>query len=182
MRRVVAACDTALTTKTSSDFSVFQIWGESLDGKAFLIDQVRGRWEAPALLMHAKAFWQRHRNTEYGPGVQLQAIHVESAAAGFGLIQQLRTEGIPVIGITASKDKFSRCLEFTVPLAAGLIYLPVEAPWVNDLIQECVEFTSDDSHSWDDQADTMWYAVDLLFGSSTGGQNRYAAWQDIKIW
>jgi phage terminase large subunit-like protein len=53
--------DTAQKTGEENDYSVFQCWGRSTVGEAVLIDQVRGKWEAPELLVQARAFWHKHK-------------------------------------------------------------------------------------------------------------------------
>jgi phage terminase large subunit-like protein len=88
--------DTALKTKEQNDYSVFQCWGESMDGQAVLIDQIRGKWEAPELLTQARAFWTKHKGEGTGT---LRSFNVEDKASGTGLIQTLKKEGIPILGI-----------------------------------------------------------------------------------
>ena len=82
--------DTAMKTKEANDYSVFQVWGSGTDGKIYLIDQIRGKWEAPELEKRAIAFWSKHKayNVErYG---QLMQMVVEDKASGTGLIQKIR--------------------------------------------------------------------------------------------
>ena len=57
--RVIFA-DTAQKTGTQNDYSVFQCWGYTATKQAVLIDQIRGKWEAPELLTQARNFWAKH--------------------------------------------------------------------------------------------------------------------------
>ncbi len=57
----------------------------------------------------------------------------------------------------------SRVQDATPHIESGHVWIPAEAPWVNDFINECEQFTLDDSHSHDDQIDPMVDAIhDLL--------------------
>ena len=181
MRQLVATVDTALTAKTHSDYSVFDLWGKGGDGCIYLIDKVRGKFEAPELLMQAKAFWAKHRAVSYGPAVYLGAFSIEEAAAGYGLIQQLKAQGVPCVGLPTKKDKVTRCLSFLPMLQAGFIKLPQSAKWLNDFIAECEAFTADDTHSHDDSIDTMLYAAELLLGTEAGGAEKWNTWSSIEI-
>ena len=42
-------------TKERNDYSVFEEWGLGADGLIYLIDMVRGKWEAPELQKRATA-------------------------------------------------------------------------------------------------------------------------------
>ena len=55
--RVIMA-DTAQKVGTRNDYTVFQHWGLGRDGRAYLLDQVRGKFEAPELIkqVHADYF------------------------------------------------------------------------------------------------------------------------------
>ncbi len=161
--RVIYA-DTAQKTKEANDYSVFQCWGKSLDGTIYLIDQIRGKWEAPDLLKNAYAFWNKHKNfsmdkyekpdaTKYGA---LRAFKVEDKSSGTGLIQELASKyKIPVYGIQRVKDKYTRVYDIIAYIEAGYVFLDELAHYLSDFISECEAFTADDSHPHDDQIDPM---------------------------
>lgn len=46
VKRVIYA-DTAQKTAERNDYSVFQCWGLGKNGRIYLLDQIRGKWEAP---------------------------------------------------------------------------------------------------------------------------------------
>ncbi|MDU7369053.1 MAG: helicase, partial [Acinetobacter baumannii] len=60
--------DTAQKTKEHNDFSVFLCAGLGYDNNLYIIDVKRGKWEAPELLKEAKAFINKHKdsNTKIG--------------------------------------------------------------------------------------------------------------------
>ena len=151
--RIIFA-DTAQKTKEASDYSVFQCWGYTATKQAVLLDQVRGKWEAPELLAHARAFWNKHMG-ETGKG-SLRAFKVEDKVSGTGLIQTLKREGIPVLGIQRSTDKLTRVMDAAPYIESGNVLLPSKAPWLSDFLAECSAFPNG---AHDDQIDPMCDAV-----------------------
>jgi predicted phage terminase large subunit-like protein len=150
----IIVADTAMKTKEQNDFSVLQCWGYGKDGNAYLIDQIRGKWEAPELLRMTIAFWNKHNDGT------LRELLVEDKASGTGLIQTLKREyKIPVFGIKPDKDKVSRVLNITPQIESGFVLLPEKARFIIDFLQECVIFPSG---KHDDQVDCLAYAVDRL--------------------
>jgi len=150
--RVIFA-DTAQKTKEHNDYSVFQCWGRSKNGQAVLIDQIRGKWEAPELKVQARAFWRKHQSAQGSP---LRAFKVEDKVSGTGLIQELKREGIPMIGIKRNTDKVTRAYDAAPFIESGNVLIPERAPWLSDFLAECAAFP-DGAH--DDQVDPMMDAV-----------------------
>ena len=152
--------DTAQKTKEHNDYSVFQCWGKGEDGNAYLIDQIRGKWEAPELKRRATDFWNKHiaqDPVQYGG---LRAMKVEDKASGTGLIQDLSvSSSIPVLPIERDKDKLTRVMDIAGYVEAGRCYIPEEASWVGDFVAECEGFTPNDTHEHDDQIDPMCDAI-----------------------
>lgn len=157
-------CDTALKTKEHNDYSVLQLWGRS-QNKAWLIDSMRGKWESPDLLANAKQFWKKHAYDPRGI-VGPPRFVVEEKAAGTGLVQQLRREGIPVEGIERNIDKVTRIKDVLPFIESGLVVLPREgdAPWMRDLIIEFAQFRADGKSKHDDLCDCLADGVSILLG------------------
>jgi len=152
--------DTAQKTAEQNDWSVLQLWGRSTVGKAVLIDQVRGKWEAPELLVQARAFWGKSINDQR-PAAQkatVRGMYVEDKVSGTGLIQTLRREGIPVLAVQRNKDKISRAYDAAPFIESGNVSLPQDAPWLSDFLSE-IEAFPNGAH--DDQADPMFDAINL---------------------
>ena len=161
--RIIFA-DTAQKTKEASDYSVFQCWGYTPTNQCVLLDQVRGKWEAPELLTHARAFWSKH-SAEQGKGA-LRAFKVEDKVSGTGLIQTLKREGIPVLGIQRNTDKLTRVMDAAPYVESGNVLLPRNAPWLSDFMAECSAFPNG---AHDDQIDPMCDAVAEVQNKSQGG-------------
>lgn len=161
IRRKAIFADTALKAKEENDYSVLQCWGESYDEKLYLIDQLRGKWEAPELEVNAKAFYNKHRNLD---NCLCSAFYVEDKASGIGLIQSLqRKGGIPIIGIPRSVDKTTRMHSGSPSIAAGLLVLPEDAPWLSDYLSE---FNAAPNGTNDDQIDPTLDAIEKFLGGA----------------
>ena len=170
--RVIITADTAMKTKEANDYSVFQLWGK-LDNKIYLLDMVRGKWEAPDLLDQAKKFWGKSYAGFYGHGITLNSFNIEDKSSGTGLIQQLIGLGVPTNSIGRVIDKYQRVNDITTFIKNGMVIIPEVAPYRHDFIMECEEFTANDTHTHDDQIDPMVDAINILIGV---GGNSYAGW------
>lgn len=148
--------DTAQKTKDKNDYSVFQLWGETFTGQALLLDQVRGKWEAPELLVQARAFWNKHRPSG------CRSFSIEDKVSGTGLIQTLKREGVPVVAIQRNTDKITRAMDAAPMIQSGNVMLPEDAPWLSDYLAEFSQFPNGTN---DDQVDPTMDAIqDILTG------------------
>src|SRR5690554_5345239 len=156
--------DTAMKTGQENDYSVFQCWGKGRDGKIYLIDMIRGKWEAPELKARARAFWEKHKAGK----ATLRQLKVEDKSSGTGLIQQLAQDGIPVKGIPRHKDKVTRGYDTAPMVEAGNVYLPEDAAWLGELLGETSVFPAG---AHDDAVDPLMDAVQdmLVTHEPTGG-------------
>lgn len=152
--------DTAQKTAEHNDYSVFQCWGKGENGGAYLIDQIRGKWEAPELKRRAIEFWNKHQAFEPAVWGALRQMGIEDKASGTGLIQDLRVSGsIPVAGIERVKDKLTRVMDVVGYIESGRVFLPANAPFTSEFVGEAEAFTPNDSHAHDDQIDPMCDAI-----------------------
>lgn len=171
--RIVTA-DTAQKTKERNDYSVFQLWGAGEDGKAYLLDQIRGKWESPELLREAVAFWVKCTAYVKG-GPVCREMLVEDKSSGTGLIQQLqrgiglggKTVRIPVRGIPRHIDKVVRARDGAPHIENGSVVIPEAAPWLSDFLQEFQAFSADGSHTFDDQVDPALDAIFEILGGTS---------------
>jgi predicted phage terminase large subunit-like protein len=160
--------DTAQKTAEHNDYSVFEEWGLGDDGKLYLLDMIRGKWEIPELERRAPAFWNKANARDSVVMGQLRQLKVEDNASGTGLIQRIKLESrIPIAGITRIKDKYTRLSDVIGYIESGYVCLPRNAPFLSDFLSECEAFTADDSHPHDDQIDPMVDAInDMLAGNN----------------
>ena len=167
--RIIYA-DTAMKTKEHNDFSVLECWGKGKDGALYLVDLLRGKWEAPELERRTIAFWAKHKQQDSFELGQLRKMKVEDKASGTGLIQKIRTievgPKIPIEGIERTVDKYTRVQDVVSYIESGYVFLPEGAPFISDFIAECEAFTADDSHLHDDQIDPMCDAINDMISAS----------------
>ncbi|EQA3382545.1 phage terminase large subunit [Acinetobacter baumannii] len=145
--------DTAQKTKEHNDFSVFLCAGLGYDNNLYIIDVKRGKWEAPELLKEAKAFINKHKdsNTKIG---KLRYMAVEDKSSGTGLIQSIsRQTTLPIRAIQRDTDKLTRTMDVVFYVEERRVWLPAEAPWLLNYIEEIEGLTADMSHDHDDQWD-----------------------------
>ncbi|MDG1416120.1 MAG: phage terminase large subunit [Alphaproteobacteria bacterium] len=151
---LIIGADTAFKKTETSDYSVAITAGLSYNGDIHIIDVMRGKYEFPELKRALIALNARWR------GNGLRGVHVEDKASGQSLIQELRNEsGIAVIPRKVVNDKVARVNAVTDLIEGGRVFLPKEAPWLDDFLQECVEFP-DGAH--DDQVDALSIVLDVL--------------------
>lgn len=154
--------DTAMKTGEENDYSVFQLWGKGKDGKIYLLDMIRGKWEAPQLLSHARAFWDKCMRQHHG---SLRKMKIEDKASGTGLIQQLKQGGVPIEGIQRSKDKITRGYDAAPQVEAGNVLLPTSHECLSDLLHEIGLFPM---ARHDDTVDPLMDAImDMLIGTGS---------------
>lgn len=154
--------DTAQKTKEHNDWSVFQLWARSRSSGIYLVDQIRGKWEAPDLESKLVEFWNKHKPTQFKP-FGAQVVKIEDKSSGSSLIQSIKRDYmIPVEPIQRNTDKVLRAMGVVKYFAANYIHLPSNTDWVHDYKEEFRKFTPLMTHSHDDQIDPTMDAVEDL--------------------
>jgi predicted phage terminase large subunit-like protein len=155
--------DTAMKTAERNDYSVLQLWGFAADKRIYLLDQVRGKWEAPELERQTADFIDRHKYNPPHNMMGVRVMGVEDKASGTGLMQALKHKvGVAMRAIQRDKDKFSRAQGVASILNEGRVFLPKHAPWLNVFKHEYLMFNSHMTHAYDDQLDPMMDAINDL--------------------
>lgn len=174
-RKVFA--DTAQKTKEANDYSVFEEWGIGIDGRIYLLDLIRGKWEAPELQRRAIAFWQKCKGRDIEAFGQIRKMVVEDKSSGTGLVQTLKLPpyNIPIEALERAKDKVTRVMDGLPYIEARQTCVPEEASFTNDFIAECEAFTADDSHDFDDQVDPLLDAINDMLQSG----NKMKQWEAL---
>nr|UYL16551.1 MAG: terminase large subunit [Caudoviricetes sp.] len=154
MKRIIITADTAQKTKQHNDYSVLFVAGVGHDGGVYVLDLIRGKWEAPELEQKLSDVWNKYRS------MSVHKVYIEDKSSGTSLIQNIqRKQRIPVEGVQVDTDKYTRVLGVQGYIESGYIYLPNDAEWIEDFIKECEAFTATDSHKHDDQVDAMVMAI-----------------------
>lgn len=157
--------DTAMKIKQANDYSVFCLWGVTREtNDLYLVDMIRGKWEAPDLERQFLNFWAKWQS-----GVnhtRVRTVYIEDKASGTGLIQSIKRKGnIPIRPIMPEKDKLQRAYDATPFIEGGRVYLPQNENFSisKQMIDECEAFTTDNSQIHDDITDNLTYAVDIAY-------------------
>ncbi|MHC4648617.1 MAG: phage terminase large subunit [Planctomycetota bacterium] len=164
--------DTAMKTGEVNDFSVFQCWAHGVDNRIYLLDQVRGKWEAPELERKFIQFCDRHEFVHGQCHMSPRARRVEDKASGTGLVQSINSQrGHGFIeGIPRDKDKVSRAKSGAPRVAQGQVVLPRGAYWIDEYLYEFEKFTPLMTHKHDDQIDPTLDAIhEMLIAPSNVG-------------
>lgn len=147
---LIQSWDTAFKEKEQNDFSVCTTWALTKKGY-YLVDYWRGKVLFPDLQRQVVMQFNKHK-----PNVVL----IEDAASGQSLIQVLQRETkIPIKAVKALKDKVTRAHLVTPLFEAGKIFVPKDAVYLADIINECSEFPYGNH---DDIVDSITQALDFL--------------------
>jgi predicted phage terminase large subunit-like protein len=158
LRRAAMFLDGAWKEGIGNDRSAIGLWGT--DGvHYFLIDAWAGKVEYPDLKLKVKDYWNRWAGVArtFWPCV-------EDAASGIPIIQEFkRTTSIPIVGVTVDKSKYTRAEAVTPLFEAGKCFLPEDALWLDEWIEEHVSFPG----KHDDLVDTTSGALARLANATT---------------
>jgi predicted phage terminase large subunit-like protein len=159
IRRIVTT-DTALTKKTTSDYSVFMLGGTGADGNIYILDLMRGKWDAIDLKKNYISFCSRHTSKFFN----IDERYCELKAAGHGLTQdinQTRPE-FRIKGLERNIDKVTRVAGVSPKVSEGRVFVPKYASWVDDFLDEVGSFNELMTHAHDDMVDTFCDQIEIL--------------------
>lgn len=143
----IAFIDPAITEDKLNDYTVMGIFAaHRATGWLAMIDQVRERMEAPALL---------EKLTEINKKWNLNRMYFESTAFQKAIVQIAKNDGLPILELEADRDKVARAYS-AVPLwSQGRYYVPAKADWRTERDRELFRFPNAKN---DDQVDVESYA------------------------
>jgi len=135
---IIQSWDTALETKTTSDYSACTTWGvwynehDNMSPNLILLDAFKDRMAFPEL----KTVAMKHYK-EWQP----DACIIEKKASGGPLIQELRRMGLPIQEFSPSRgnDKIARMNAVTDLFASKKVWAP-DTRWARDVIEEIAAF------------------------------------------
>jgi predicted phage terminase large subunit-like protein len=148
--------DTANKIGETNSYSVCTTWG-LCDQNFYLIDVHRERLTYPQLKRKAGELFRQYQPSK---------VLIEDKASGISLIQELKEEGIYCVEAykpAPGSDKFSRMGVQSIKFERGRVYLPTEAPWLDDYIREITGFPGS---KHDDQVDSTSQALEVLSSMS----------------
>lgn len=156
--------DTAEKTGEENDYTVMQAWAYSHSLGIILLDQFRGKVEAPELETTMMDFWNKIAEQAIKLNVPITHLKVEEKSSGTSLIQNIkRKTKLPISAITRVKDKVTRAYGAVPQINIGNVWIPLDAPWVFEYKAEFRKFSPLMSHKHDDQIDPTIDAInDML--------------------
>ena len=151
----------------TSDYVVGQVWGR-LGCNFLLLDQVRARMDCPATVKAVREM------TKKWPHCAAKLI--EDKANGSAVIQMLTNQIGGILPVNPQGGKIARASAISPLIEAGNVFLPHPHlfPWVNDFIEECVQFPTG---AHDDQVDAMTQMI--LRWHMAPPQERVVLWSDL---
>jgi len=145
----IQSWDTAFKTGKENDYSVCTTWAVCKTG-FYLVDRYKAKIEFPEL----KRILITLAN-QYKPS----AILIEDKASGQSLIQELiRGTRLPIKAIKVDTDKISRVHAVTPTIEINM-YLPEDAPWLRDYIDNLLVFPNG---AHDDDVDSTSQALNYM--------------------
>lgn len=158
IKRITLSCDTAIKIEQANDYSVITVWGES-DSGYYLLDMVRKKVEFPELKKLVAQVADKYKPHQ---------ILVEDKASGQQIIQEFkRTTTYPIIGINPKGTKAERLNLVSGLFEAGKIFIPDQADFALDFIEELCNFPY---AKHDDIVDSVSQYLNRV--RSSGGQKR----------
>jgi predicted phage terminase large subunit-like protein len=142
---VLQSWDTASKDGEQNDWSVCTTW-YVLDGRYYLVDVLRGRFDYPTLKERAIAHGRAHRPTK---------VLIEDAGVGTALVAELK-KCFTVIAVKVDDNKKTRMSVQSAKFASGDVVFPRQAPWLEELEAELFAFPGS---RYDDQVDSVSQAL-----------------------
>lgn len=166
--RVYICCDTAFSEKKSADDTAFMLIG--IDGKdKYILDVYSKNVTFVDLKRDLLSFYLQAKE-KYGKTSPFTGVYIENKASGISLIQQLRSEGIPVSEINPTvhnsalkrevvADKYTRFLEIESELDSGFVWLPEYASFMPELTVQFEGFKGGKQETNDGIVDCLIYCL-----------------------
>lgn len=144
------AWDFAASEKSGSDYTVGAVAVRE-GSKVLIVDLMRDRMEFPAACQALVSFSAKHPRA--------LKKKVENKSNGIAIIQALKNTISGIVEVNPANDKLSRLNAVAPFVEAGNVYLPRQAPWVNDFLNEVCGFQGEGS-GHDDQVDVFTMLLD----------------------
>ncbi len=129
------AVDAAQTATATGSYTAF-VAGGSFEGVIKVLAVRRGRWRQDEMHAQLKEFYQYIFRLS---GVMPEAIVVEQAAAGFGIIDML-SNCLPIVPLYPRGSKEERASAVCWLVNTGRVAVPESAPWLKAFLEEIENF------------------------------------------
>jgi predicted phage terminase large subunit-like protein len=141
--------DLATSTRTSADYTVAAAWAITPNGDLLCLDRARDRVGEGDHFQLVEPLRQRWLG-------RYDVTYVESAMFGTTFVYAAGQAGLPLAELKADADKFTRATASAALVRQHRVFLPADAEWLDEWIDEHAEF---DRGAHDDQVDVGSYAA-----------------------
>lgn len=151
---ILQSWDTANGCGELNDYSACTTWG-LLYTDFYLLDVYRKRVTYPQLKRAVVDLFRKYHPFK---------ILIEDKSSGISLIQELKSDDIYNVAPykpAPGSDKIMRLGIQSIKFENGRVYLPKQAPWLDDYVRELTGFPGT---KYDDQVDSTSQALDVLGG------------------
>lgn len=144
-----ATMDPAFTGTKRSDYTAIATWGVAPTDppSLMLLDMERVRVEHADHAPLIRRVWEKHRPAWVG---------IEKQMATLSLFDEVQRKGVIVRWLKPDKNKIARAETAVALVDAGRVWVPDEAPWLDEFFAEVVSFPV---AAHDDQVDVLAYAA-----------------------
>jgi len=159
--------DAAYKGDATSDFVVLQVWCTDKENKAnhYLVAQIRRRMNFNETVQAVRMLIKQY------PRAQKKLI--ENKANGAAIINTLRGSIPGIIEVNPMGSKDSRMQAVTPYIESGNVYLPQNAPWLSDFMEEVSQAPFGKN---DDQVDAMSQYLNYVYGD-TNRSRKMITWR-----
>lgn len=147
----IMSIDATFKDEDDSDFVSIQVWGK-VGANTYLKDRVKARMNFPTTIQTILNMVKKHPNAH----VKL----VEDKANGPAIIAMLQNKIGGMIAINPQGGKVARVNAVSPYIEAGNVYLPRQAEWIHDFVEECAAFPKGKN---DDDVDAMSQALNRMY-------------------
>lgn len=155
--QTVISVDAAFKGEEESDYVAIQAWGKT-GSSIYLLDAIKEHLDFPATIREIEGMLEKYPNASH--------VLIEDKANGSAIIQMLRRYITRIVAVNPQGGKVARVNAVSGIIESGNVYLPKNADFSGDFVNECAEFPLG---RHDDQVDCMSQALNRLAFYSDGG-------------
>lgn len=147
MATKILSVDAAFKDEDDSDYVSVQVWGKN-GPNMYLIENVTARMNFIATIQTIRNLLKKHPD--------ITGKYIEDKANGTAIISMLRREVGGVVAVNPQGGKVARVNAVSPYIESGNVFLPRQAEWVHDFVEEAASFPKG---KHDDQVDSMSQAL-----------------------
>ena len=147
MYQTIISVDAAFKDTKTSDFVAIGVWGKS-GANVYLLDLINERMDFVRTLEVIRLMKRKY--------AEANMVLIEDKATGSAIISTLRQEIMGIVPVEPLGSKESRAYAIQPFVMAGNVWLPKNAPWVEDYLDQMMRFPKS---SKDDMVDMTTQAL-----------------------